>query len=224
MSAPRGRWVATLVGACALALPAGAAAHVDVLPTTVTQGVGTEFTLRVPNERDVPTTQVRVRFPDQVTVYSFARAPAGFTATPTRSPDGRIVGVVYRGTIPVGGYQDFSFLGTPFDAGETRWPSNQVYADGVVKRWIGPPEQPGQEAAETGPDEPGPAAGVTVVAPQASTPAATSVGNGGGSSGGAGTWLGLAGLVAGLGALGWTAVGTRRERRRREPAQVDSPQ
>ncbi len=202
---------AAVVALATAAAPAGA--HVDVLPATVPQGTGMEFTMRVPNERDIPTTEVRARFPKQVTVYAFAPPPPGFTMRPTRSPDGLITGVVYRGRIPVGGYQDFTFLGTPFETGRTVWPTNQVYADGVVKRWIGPPDEPGESSPETGPNAPGPAAGVDVVVAAPETPSASPAGDGADAgSSGAGTWMGLAGLVAGVGALGWTAVGRRRER------------
>lgn len=160
------RLAATALTAAALAAGAApAAAHIDILPTTVEAERSTEFTVRVPTEREIPTTSVRVDFPKQVTVYSFAPPPAGWTIKQRIAPDGTLAGVVYSGgTIPVNGYVDFTFLGTPFDTGETVWKAYQTYADGKVKPWTGAPEPPDAISAESGPAEPGPAAAVQVVA------------------------------------------------------------
>ena len=62
-----------------LAAVAPAAAHVDVLPAQVEQGKALELTVRVPTERNLPTTAVHVQFPSQVTVYSFGEPPRGWT-------------------------------------------------------------------------------------------------------------------------------------------------
>ena len=78
----------TLLAAVALLIggAAQASAHVDVLPTEVAQGEPLEFTVRVPTERQLPTTRVRVEFPSQITVYSFAAPPPGWTMRPVRCP------------------------------------------------------------------------------------------------------------------------------------------
>ena len=126
-----------------------AVGHVEVLPATVTQNTFTEFTARVPTERDVATTAVRITFPPQVTVSKFAAPPAGWTLRETLADDGRTTGVVYRGgTIGVGRYVDFAFLGVGFDTGTTIWKATQTYADGEVKAWTGPPEVPGDEGRD----------------------------------------------------------------------------
>jgi hypothetical protein len=186
--------VAALV---ALALAASPAlAHVDVLPVEVAQGGSTQFTIRVPTERDLPTTRVAVDFPSQVTVYSFADPPPGWTVTPVRAADGRFSGVVYSGgRIGVDGYADFHVLGPPYESGEAVWKARQTYADGQVKPWTGPPELPGQEAPESGPGDPGPAALVTVLEPGAATSAATPAGAGDDSDSGAAVWLGVIAIV-----------------------------
>ena len=87
-------------------------------------GEAVEFIVRVPTERDLPTTRVRVDFPPQVTVFSFADPPPGWRITPLRRPDGRFRGVVYSGgSIPVARYADFRMLGTPFEEGTAIWSS-----------------------------------------------------------------------------------------------------
>ncbi len=182
---------------------APAAAHIDVLPREVVAEEPVEFTVRVPTEREVATTGVSVDFPDEVTVFSFKDPPPGWSVEPVRSDDGRIVGVEYRGgRIGVERFEDFSFLGTPFETGTTVWPSRQLYADGQVKPWTGPPEDPDAVPVETGPTDPGPAASVEVVAPgdEGSSAAVSSSGD---DSSGAAIWLGVIAIViAALAALG----------------------
>ncbi len=182
----------------ALALAASPAlAHVEVLPAEVAQGESVQFTVRVPTERQIPTTRVQVDFPQQVTVYSFADPPPGWTVTPLRAPDGRFRGVVYAGgEIGVDRYVDFQVLGTPFESGTATWKARQTYADGKVKPWTGPPEKEGEEAPESGPTARGPAAVVTVLEPgQASTGAAASATGRDDSDSGAGIWLGVIAIV-----------------------------
>ena len=167
-----------------------AAAHVDVLPREVAQGEALEFTVRVPTERALPTVAVRVDFPAQITVYSFAAPPPGWTMRPVLGPDKRFRSVIYRGgRIPVGQYADFHMLGTPFESGTALWKTFQTYADGKVKPWTGPPEKPGATSEEAGPTDPGPAASVTVGAPGEPVGAAAATTSSDDS--GAGIWLGV---------------------------------
>jgi uncharacterized protein YcnI len=198
--------IASLAAAAWLAGAGAALAHVEVLPTSVPAGEATEFTIRVPTERDVPTTRVRVDFPDQVTVFSFAEPPQGWRLTPLRQTDGRFRGVVYSGgRIPVGRYADFRLLGTPFEEGLAVWPARQTYADGQVKPWTGPPELPGAAAApESGPTDPGPAAAVEIGAPESAAGGAAAAGDEDDESGTA-IWLGVIAIAISL--LAALAVG-----------------
>lgn len=169
---------------------AQASAHVNVLPTEVAQGEPLQFTVRVPTERQLPTTRVRVEFPSQITVYSFATPPPGWTMTPVRGPDQRFRAVVYSGgRIGVGQYADFHMLGTPFESGTATWKAFQTYADGKVKPWTAAAEPEGTEISETGPTDPGPAAVVTVAEPGEVVGASTVTTSGDDS--GAAIWLGI---------------------------------
>lgn len=168
-----------------------ALAHVDVLPTEVAQGEGLEFTIRVPNERDIPTTRVEVDFPAQITVYSFAAPPPGWTMRTVRGPDKRFVRVVYAGSLPANRYADFQVLGTPFEAGTALWKTRQTYADGLVKPWTAAPEKPGEETPESGPTDPGPSAAVTIAAPGTAVGGATPDATTSEDGSGAGIWLGV---------------------------------
>jgi hypothetical protein len=94
-------------------------------------------------------------------------------------------------------------LGTPFESGTAIWEVRQTYADGVVKPWTSPPEEPGGQSPESGPGDPGPAAAVTVLEPGASVGAsATGSGGDGDDDSGAAVWLGVIAIaVSGLAVL-----------------------
>jgi len=202
--APLPRWaVRTAAAAATLIVVAPASAHVVVLPSVAPKGTPTEFTLQVPTERNVPTTSVRVMFPSQVSVYSFQVPPAGFTVTPILAKNHSIIGAVFRGTIPVGQYEAFHFLGTPFVTGQTLWPAYQTYADGLVKPWNGSVEKPGSVSVETGPTQPGPTSAVEIVPAGTISTSASSAGGTAGSSGSgsdSGVWLGIVAIVIAIGA------------------------
>jgi len=192
--------VRAAVAAAALVVVAPASAHVVVLPSVAPEGTPTEFTLQVPTERNLPTTSVRVMFPPQVSVYSFQVPPPGFTVTPILAKNQSIIGAVFRGTIPVGQYEAFHFLGTPFSTGQTLWPAYQTYADGLVKPWNGPVEQPGAVSVETGPTQPGPTTAVEIVRAGTSTAATATGGGSGGSGSDATIWLGIVAIIIAAGA------------------------
>lgn len=197
------RVVALATTALAIGGAAPAAAHVDVLPGQVAQGEPLEFTVRVPTERAVPTTQVRIEFPDQITVYSFAAPPPGWAMRPVLGPDKRFRAVIYSGgRIPVGQYADFHMLGTPFESGDAVWKTRQTYADGKVKPWTGPPEKPGAVAEESGPTAPGPAAVVTVAEPGQAVGGSATTTTTTKDDSGAGIWLGVIAIaISGLSLL-----------------------
>ncbi|MGE3137948.1 MAG: DUF1775 domain-containing protein [Thermoleophilia bacterium] len=182
-------------------VPARAVAHVDVLPTEAVAGQAERFTIRVPSERDLDTIAVQVLFPEQVTVYS-VNPPPGWDARLLYRPDRRTRGVVFRGgRIPDGQFEEFDVLGTPQEAGEVVWRSRQTYADGVVKPWTGPPEQPGETTPESGPGDPGPASAMTLranaIEAGAEGPTAAPDADEGTS---AAIWLGLIAIAISMGA------------------------
>lgn len=199
------RRLAPIVAALALLVAAApAAAHVDVLPTTVSQGEAVEFVVRVPTEREVPTTRVRIEVPDEVTVFSFLDPPPGWRLDTVPGSDGRVRAVVYSGgRIAPGRYAEFRMLGTPFGVGETVWPARQTYGDGQVKPWTGPPEDGSGASTENGPTDPGPAARVEIVdGPVAAAgPVVASEDEGSGAA----VWLGV--IAIAIAALSATAVG-----------------
>lgn len=205
------RVVAIAPALLATLLAAGtASAHVDVLPATLTQDQSGELTIRVPNERtDANTVRVRVGIPEQVTVFSIGPTPPGWTATPIRGANGKFATLVFSGgSIPPDHYADFTVLGTPFATGQAVWPVVQAYSDGKDKPWTGPPEKPGEEAPESGPTDPGPAAAQTILAvgqAPASDGAAPASSRGSGDDSSTAIWLGV--IAIGVALLAVLATG-----------------
>ena len=187
------RWCIPLALAALAAFATSASAHISVSPDEAVLRESTEFTITVPAEGGLTTNAVRVFFPSQVSVYAVADAP-GWTTRVLKKPDGRLRGAEWTGgLIPPNQYATFTVLGTPFEEGTSVWRSEQGLTNGKTKKWIGAPETGDEAAPETGPDAPGPAWAVQVVA----TPTAA---GGGGSSGGA-VWLGVVGIALGVLAL-----------------------
>jgi len=184
----------------ALALPARADAHVEVLPDKPLLEQEQEFVVRVPDERDIPTTAVRVVFPNGVKVSQFAPL-AGWKRRVLLTRDRRPRGVVYTGgRIAPGEYGEFRFLATPSRAGPVVWKTFQTYADGATKPWTGPPEPPGaKEEKETGPTEQGPAPATEVTAVPDIVAGGASAPGGKAVSSDAAIWLGVIAIVIALG-------------------------
>ena len=207
----------------ALAVPATAYAHVTLNPREWEAGGFARFAVRVPNERDnADTTRVTVQFPENVVSASFQPVEGWKRTVEMERLDEpiqeegedpiteRLATVTWSGgRIRPGEFQEFGVsFQVPDDAvGESlAFPSIQRYSNGEVVRWIGPEEA----------DEPAPlvevlpaaeeeADAAATPAPEA-TPASEEPSGGDDDTGRANLALGvgIAGLVAGLGALGLT--------------------
>ena len=212
--------------AALVAVPA-AAAHVTINPGEWEAGGFARFVIRVPTERDVPTTEVTIQFPESVTSARFMPAP-GWERTiemeqldePIQQGDGeepiteRIASVTWSGgTITPDEFMEF---GVSFRVPETPgeqlvFPAIQTYQGGEVVEWIGAEDSDTpaplvtitEPAAEEG-EEPAaeePAAEETETPDGEAVSAAAADDD---DSGRVNLALGLAiaGLLAGLGALG----------------------
>jgi periplasmic copper chaperone A len=208
-----------------LAVPATADAHVTLNPREWEAGGFARFAVRVPNERDdADTTRVTVQFPENVVSASFQPVEGWKRTVEMERLDEpieeegeepiteRLATVTWSGgTIRPGEFQEFGVsFQVPEDAvGKSlAFPSIQRYSNGEVVRWIGP-----EDADEPAPlvevlpaaDEEGEAAATP--APEA-TPASDEPSSDDDATGRANLALGvgIAGLIAGLGALGLTLV------------------
>lgn len=130
-----------------------ASAHVAVKPNEVTTASFQTFTVGVPNERDTPTTKVKLLIPNgldhvsptQKTGWSITLDKSGngetakVTAITWTAPTGIVDDTLassWGGGIAVGMRDDFTFSAkAPASATELQWKAYQTYADGTVVSW-----------------------------------------------------------------------------------------
>ena len=202
--------LAALVGAVAVANPASA--HISVSPEEAVQGGLARLTFRVPTESDTAsTTKVEVFLPEDAPVANVSTMPvAGWTVAVQRKTPEAVSVITWTASksaaIKPGEFQEFPIsLGPLPNVDEMVFKALQTYSDGNVVRWIEPPE-PGAE-----PEHPAP---VLKLVPAGAAAPTTPTGNDDDEDGpGAALWLGIAGLVAGLGGLVLGGLAFARTRR-----------
>jgi len=206
-----GRVSTLLLAVFALALPAGAGAHVRVQPEEAAAGAYTVLRVNVPNESaDLTTTRVEVRFPPGFT-YALSQPVAGWSADvrTTKAAKSGITGqtvpaqvdrVIWtarnrRAEIQPEQFEDFPIaVQMPGKVGETlTFKALQTYEDGGVVRWTG------------GPSSERPAPQVLVTAPTGEQGAASEGAPVEGDSGGGSDGLAIAALIVAI--LGLAAAG-----------------
>ncbi|WP_038083202.1 YcnI family protein [Tumebacillus flagellatus] len=133
---------AALLITAALTWTTAASAHVNVYPKQTTTGAYEKYTVRVPVEKDVNTTKVRVEFPAGVKV-STVEAKAGWDYAYETNPDGTNKAITWTATaggIKPGEFAEFNLIGAnPKEAGSGKltWKAYQTYADNSVVEWTG---------------------------------------------------------------------------------------
>jgi uncharacterized protein YcnI len=121
-----------------LIAPGLAFAHAVVYPKTSTPGAYEKYVLRVPNERDVPTLRVEIRFPTGLRVVSFGDVP-GWRLEVLRDTAQNITGAVWTGVLPKERFIEFPFVAVnPKDSTSLSWPTYQTYEGGERVEWTSP--------------------------------------------------------------------------------------
>jgi periplasmic copper chaperone A len=211
-----------LAAALALAVPAGASAHVTLQPSEAAAADYAVLDVRVPNERDdAATTKVDVQFPAGFIFASYQPVPGWSAevkmaklAEPVTRHGEEITEQVSQMTwtadsdkagIQSGQFVDFPVsVQIPGKAGDTlTFKALQTYNDGEVVRWIGPPES----------DQPAPQVTVTASEEHHGAASSDSSEKSSDDSEGASKGLGVAALI--LGGLGLLACGAALLRSRR---------
>lgn len=122
----------------ALTIPVAALAHAVVFPKISTPGAYEKYVLRVPNERDVPTTRVELHFPAGLRVVSFGEV-AGWKLEVLTDTAQRITGAVWTGVLPRERFIEFPFVAVnPKDSASLIWPTYQTYEGGERVEWTNP--------------------------------------------------------------------------------------
>ena len=127
-----------VVALAVIIMPAAAFAHAVVYPKTSRPGAYEKYVLRVPNERDVPTTRVELHFLNGLRVVSFGDVPGWKLQTLTDTAQ-RIIGAVWTGVLPRERFIEFPFVAVnPKDSTSLSWPTYQTYEGGERVEWTSP--------------------------------------------------------------------------------------
>jgi uncharacterized protein YcnI len=132
--------IRTFIALAVLFVPSIASAHAVVFPKMSTHGAYEKYVLRVPNEKDVPTTRVEIRFPAGVRVVSFSDV-AGWQLQEIRDSANAVVGAVWTGSLPAERFVEFPFVAVnPKEDAQIIWPVYQTYASNERVDWVGAPD------------------------------------------------------------------------------------
>ena len=209
---------AALAVIATLTMPAIAAAHVEIEPTTAPGGDLAHLTLQVPNESEAAaTTSVSVQIPDKVVLVRFAPKP-GWKRTVVREKlaqtstvgedviSERVSQVTWSGgKIAPGEFETFDMSVALPDEPDTEltFPAVQRYDDGTVVRWIGAEDsdEPAPRLTITAAEEGQGHGATTTTSTTATSSSTTNETHASDGKSNAALGFGIAGLVAGLGAL-----------------------
>ena len=123
------------IGALVLAAPSLAFAHVSVRPRDSKPGAEERYTVRVPTEGAISTTQVHLEIPASVTVLEVVPL-AGATFETTKQAD-RIAAITWTKEILPNATAEFVFRARNPASGEIVWKVHQHFTDGTTADWVG---------------------------------------------------------------------------------------
>jgi len=116
-------------------MPAFAFAHVSVRPRESKPGVEEKYTVRVPTEGTVATTQVVLEIPSGVTVLEVL--PHDGATFETAKQGDRITGITWKKEIAPKAAAEFVFSARNPVSGDIVWKAHQHFADGTTADWVG---------------------------------------------------------------------------------------
>ena len=120
-------------------VPALLHGHAVVYPKTSHTGAYERYVLRVPNEKDVATTRIEIRFPAGVKISAFADV-SGWQLEVLTDSAKRIIGGVWTGSLLAHRFVALPFMAAnPKDSTSLTWPVYQTYASGEKVEWTGGP-------------------------------------------------------------------------------------
>ncbi|MEC1483003.1 YcnI family copper-binding membrane protein [Bacillus velezensis] len=118
---------------------ATASAHVSVKPAESAAGSWETYTMKVPVEKNEPTTKVVLKVPAGVEFQQYQPIPGWKTSVSKH--DDKAVSVTWEakdGGIQPGQFQQFTFVAkNPEKSGDAAWDAYQYYKDGSIVEWTG---------------------------------------------------------------------------------------
>ena len=148
--------IGVFISVLALAFSATASAHVTVKPAEVVTAGFQTFTVSVPNEKDIPTTSIKLVMPTGLEHVSPTQK-AGWQIDIEKEGEGEsavVKSITWSGsTVGAGFRDDFTFSAkVPDNAAELQWKAYQAYSDGTGVSWDKADEgEHGELAANSGP-------------------------------------------------------------------------
>lgn len=128
-----------LIAIVTVAMGTPASAHVVVKPAEAATASFQTFTIGVPNEKDIPTTSIKVLIPEGVKHVTPTQKAGWKISVQTSGPsdDAAVTSITWsNGTVAKGMRDDFTFSGqVPAEATELQWKAYQTYSDGTVVSW-----------------------------------------------------------------------------------------
>ena len=122
-----------------LVLASPAAAHVTVWPKVSAAGGREKYEIRVPDEKQVDTVALELRFPPGLRVTSIEQKP-GWMSELLRDASGNAIGVRWTGKLAPMQFTELGLLAAnPATGSELVWSAIQTFADGTRIEWSGPP-------------------------------------------------------------------------------------
>ncbi|MGW9529768.1 YcnI family copper-binding membrane protein [Paenibacillus terrae] len=129
-----------LIAAGALLFAGMASAHVTVKPSVSQPNAWETYTLKVPVEKNIPTTKVALKIPKEVVFKQYEPVP-DWKVTTEKDSSGKVTTVTWttdEDGIQAGQYQRFSFVAQNADQiTEAAWNAFQYYSDGSIVEWTG---------------------------------------------------------------------------------------
>ncbi|MEK4458581.1 YcnI family copper-binding membrane protein [Paenibacillus sp. FSL R10-2748] len=129
-----------LIAAGALLFAGMASAHVTVNPSISQPNAWETYTLKVPVEKNIPTTKVALKIPKEVVFKQYEPVPDWKVAT-EKDSSGKVTTVTWtteKDGIQAGQYQRFSFVAQNADQNTAAaWDAFQYYSDGSIVEWTG---------------------------------------------------------------------------------------
>jgi uncharacterized protein YcnI len=127
-----------LSGVVTLALASSVYAHIRIAPTESAPGAREKYTMRVPNEKQVPSSKIEGEFPAGLDIYDFEFKP-GWKIDFKKNDKGKIVGATWTGKIMPYEFVEFGMLGiNPKEGTDLVWKFIQYYDDGTKEEFTGP--------------------------------------------------------------------------------------
>ncbi|MBM7644124.1 uncharacterized protein YcnI [Scopulibacillus daqui] len=116
-----------------------ASAHVTVSPDQAPSNSYQKFTFRVPTEKNIPTTKLKIRVPEQVDVSLIEPVP-GWKYSLEKNKDGKVTNITWTAEgkgLSSTEFGEFSVMGKiAANANKLEWKAYQTYKDGSVVKWI----------------------------------------------------------------------------------------